>query len=76
MLTTTGTELGAERPADPLVYFCENEVVDSRSLAAEITRALALDQSRKEGAVFWGPAPPWPICGGARRCWRARRCRC
>src|SRR4051812_3328896 len=56
MLTTTGAELGADRPADPLVYFCENEVVDSRSLAAEITRALALGESQKEGSVFWGKA--------------------
>ena len=54
MLTTTGAELGAEGPADPLVYFCENEVVDSRSLAAEITRALALGESQREGGVFWG----------------------
>jgi DNA-binding NtrC family response regulator len=54
MLTTTGAELGAERPADPLVYFSENEVVDSRSLAAEITRALILGESQKEGSVFWG----------------------
>ncbi len=34
MLTTTGSDLGADRPADPLVYLCENEVVDSRSQAA------------------------------------------
>ena len=54
MLTTTSAELGADRPADPLVYFSENEVVDSRSLAAEITRALALGESQKEGGVFWG----------------------
>jgi DNA-binding NtrC family response regulator len=54
MLTTTGAELGANQPADPLVYFCENEVVDSRSLAAEITRALALGESQREGGVFWG----------------------
>src|SRR6476619_251434 len=54
MLTTTGSDLGADRPSDPLVYFCENEVVDSRSLAAEITRALALGESQKEGSVFWG----------------------
>jgi DNA-binding NtrC family response regulator len=57
MLTTTGTELGGEGPADPLVYFCENEVVDSRSLAAEITRALALGQTQKEGNIFWGKSP-------------------
>jgi two-component system nitrogen regulation response regulator GlnG len=54
MLTTTGAELGAEGPADPLVYFCENEVVDSRSLGAEITRALALGESQRDGGVFWG----------------------
>ncbi|HEY2902630.1 MAG TPA: sigma 54-interacting transcriptional regulator [Polyangia bacterium] len=54
MLTTTGAELGADRPADPLVYFSENDVVDSRSLAAEITRALALGESQKDGSVFWG----------------------
>ena len=57
MLTTTSAELGADRPADPLVYFCENEVVDSRSLAAEITRALALGESQREGGVFWGKSP-------------------
>ena len=55
MLTTTGSDLGAERPAnDPLVYLCENDVVDSRSLAAEISRALALSHSAQEGSVFWG----------------------
>ena len=57
MLTTTDAELGADRPGDPLVYFCENEVVDSRSLAAEITRALALGENQREGAVFWGRSP-------------------
>src|SRR3954471_22655460 len=57
MLTTTGSELGAERPPDPLVYLCENEVVDSRSLAAEISRALALSHSAQEGPIFWGRAP-------------------
>ena len=57
MLTTTGSDLGAERPADPLVYLCENEVVDSRSLAAEISRALALSHSAQEGPIFWGRAP-------------------
>ena len=56
MLTTTGSDLGAERPADPLVYLCENEVVDSRSLAAEISRALALHHSAQEGPIFWGRA--------------------
>src|SRR5215207_6112660 len=44
MLTTTTSDLGADRPADPLLYFCENEVVDSRSLAAEITHALSAHQ--------------------------------
>jgi two-component system nitrogen regulation response regulator GlnG len=57
MLTTTGSDLGAERPADPLVYLCENEVVDSRSLAAEISRALALHHSAQDGPIFWGRAP-------------------
>jgi DNA-binding NtrC family response regulator len=54
MLTTTSSELGADRPVDPLVYFCQNEVVDSRSLAAEISHALALHQDLQEGPVFWG----------------------
>jgi DNA-binding NtrC family response regulator len=57
MLTTTGSDLGAERPADPLVYLCENEVVDSRSLAAEISRALAVHHTGQEGGIFWGRAP-------------------
>jgi DNA-binding NtrC family response regulator len=57
MLTTTGSDLGADRPADPLVYLCENEVVDSRSLAAEISRALALHHSSWEGPIFWGRDP-------------------
>jgi two-component system nitrogen regulation response regulator GlnG len=57
MLTTTGSDLGADRPEDPLVYLCENEVVDSRSLAAEISRALALSHSVQEGPIFWGRAP-------------------
>jgi two-component system nitrogen regulation response regulator GlnG len=57
MLTTTDSDLGAERPADPLVYLCENEVVDSRSLAAEISRALALHHSVQEGPIFWGRDP-------------------
>ena len=57
MLTTTGSDLGAERPADPLVYLCENEVVDSRSLAAEISRALAVHHTGQEGGIFWGAAP-------------------
>src|SRR3954470_21013487 len=54
MLTTTASDLGAERPSDPLVYFCENEVVDSRSLAAEITHALSAHEGVQEGPVFWG----------------------
>ncbi len=54
MLTTTGSELGSERPTDPLVYFCENEVIDSRSLAAEITGALAQHDEVAQGPVFWG----------------------
>jgi DNA-binding NtrC family response regulator len=56
MLTTTGSDLGADRPADPLVYLCENEIVDSRSLAAEISRALALHHHAQEGEgrIFWG----------------------
>src|SRR3954467_6573258 len=57
MLTTTGSDLGADRPADPLVYLCENEVVDSRSLAAEISRALAVHHTGQEGGIFWGRAP-------------------
>ena len=54
MLTTTDTELGTDRPQDPLVYLCQNEVVDSRSLIAEIRRALALSHQTQEGSVFWG----------------------
>jgi DNA-binding NtrC family response regulator len=57
MLTTTTSDLGAERPSDPLVYFCENEVVDSRSLAAEITHALSAHEGVQEGPVFWGRSP-------------------
>jgi DNA-binding NtrC family response regulator len=54
MLTTTGADLGEAHPSDPLLHFCENEVVDSRSLAAEIKHALELTQAAQEGAVFWG----------------------
>lgn len=54
MLTTTGAELGAARPTDPLLHFCQNDVVDSRSLAAEINHALALSTATQEGGVFWG----------------------
>ncbi len=59
MLTTTGSDLGAARPSDPLVYLCENEIVDSRSLAAEISRALALHHHAQEGEgrIFWGRTP-------------------
>ncbi len=56
MLTTTDGDLG-ERPQDPLVRFCENEVVDSRTLAAEISRALTLQHAAQEGPVFWGRSP-------------------
>jgi DNA-binding NtrC family response regulator len=55
LLTTTEAEF--ERPRDPLIYFCENEVVDSRTLAAEITRALELQSAAQEGPVFWGKSP-------------------
>ena len=60
LLTTTAEELGKPdqrepgEAKDPLVYFCENEVVDSRTLAAEITRALELHHTAQEGPVFWG----------------------
>src|SRR4051812_32818687 len=57
MLTTTDADLG-ERPHDPLVHFCENEVVDSRTLAAEISRALAVQHAAQEGPVFWGRSRP------------------
>ena len=77
MLTTTGSDLGAERPADPLVYLCENEVVDSRSLAAEISRALALHHTAQEGGRSSGDARRrWPSCAASWTRWRARRCRC
>lgn len=54
MLTTTDVELGEHRPSDPLLYLCQNEVVDSRSLVSEIRRALRLSHESEEGAVFWG----------------------
>jgi len=54
MLTTTGADLGAARPADPLLHFCANDVLDSRSLAAEIKQALASSEAAQEGGVFWG----------------------
>ncbi len=56
MLTTTDADVG-ERPQDPLVHFCENDVVDSRTLAAEISRALKLQHEAQEGPVFWGRSP-------------------
>ncbi len=56
MLTTTDGDLG-DRPQDPLVHFCENEVVDSRTLAAEISRALTVHHEAQEGPVFWGRSP-------------------
>lgn len=54
MLTTTD---GAPGSTDPLVHFCENDIVDSRTLAAEITRALGREHAAQEGNVFWGRAP-------------------
>src|SRR5712671_6973496 len=54
LLTTTDADF--EKPQGQLVYFCENEVVDSRTLAAEITRALDLQHASQEGPVFWGRA--------------------
>ncbi len=58
MLTTTDVELGDKRPSDPLLYLCQNEVVDSRSLVAEIRRALQLSHESEEGVVFWGKSEP------------------
>ncbi|HEX2574263.1 MAG TPA: sigma 54-interacting transcriptional regulator [Polyangia bacterium] len=59
LLTTTEEELGtpAGGASDPLVYFCENEIVDSRTLASEITRALKLHHQAQEGPIFWGKSP-------------------
>ena len=56
MLTTTEGD-PVTLPQDPLVHFCENEVVDSRTLAAEISRALAMHHAAQEGPVFWGRSP-------------------
>ena len=54
MLTTTD---GAPfESTDPLVHFCENDIVDSRTLAAEISRALGKEHAAQEGDVFWGRA--------------------
>jgi len=60
MLTTTDAELlrTAGGSSDPLLYFCENEVVDSRTLAAEVTRALELHHMTQEGPIFWGRSKP------------------
>jgi two-component system nitrogen regulation response regulator GlnG len=58
LLTTTDTELQQRPAGDPLVYFCENEIVDSRTLASEITRALALHHKAQEGPIFWGQSRP------------------
>src|SRR5207302_1256436 len=43
--------------AQALGRVCENEVVDSRTLAAEIARALTLQHEAQEGPVFWGCSP-------------------
>jgi two-component system nitrogen regulation response regulator GlnG len=60
MLTTTDAELlrSSAGAQDPLLYFCENEVVDSRTLAAEVTRALELHHTTQEGPIFWGRSKP------------------
>ncbi|MBN2360910.1 MAG: sigma-54-dependent Fis family transcriptional regulator [Deltaproteobacteria bacterium] len=55
LLTTTDEVVSG--PDDPLLYFCAHEVVDSRALAAEISRALALRHAEQEGPVFWGQSP-------------------
>lgn len=65
LLTTTDTELPQRPPSDPLVYFCENEIVDSRTLAGEITRALALHHKAQEGPIFWGQSRPMAELRGA-----------
>ena len=54
LMTTSDEDLGGEAP--PGVYFCENEIVDSRTLATEITRALTLSHEAQEGEIFWGKA--------------------
>ena len=60
LLTTTDAEIlrTAGGSQDPLLYFCENEVVDSRTLAAEVTRALELHHTTQEGPIFWGRSKP------------------
>ncbi len=57
MLTTTDGVPDADASADPLVHFCENDIVDSRTLAGEIARALGAEHAAQEGNVFWGRAP-------------------
>ncbi len=61
LLTTTDEDIGrhaaGRSAADPLLYFCENEIVDSRSLAREITRALTLHHKAQEGPIFFGKSP-------------------
>ena len=57
MLTTTGADIEPSRAGDRMVHFCENEIVDSRSLAAEIRRVLATVTSTQDGPVFWGKSP-------------------
>lgn len=54
LLTTTDADLHGRAPSDPLVYLCENEIVDSRALATEVTRALELHHQAQEGGIFWG----------------------
>src|SRR4029434_1623895 len=58
MLTTTDADLGGMKLQDPLVFFCAHEIVDSRTLAAEITRALGLHHRAQEGSIFWGRSAP------------------
>ncbi len=52
LLTATGADL--PELVDPLVYLCANEVVDSRTLAGGIWRALELHHTAQEGPIFWG----------------------
>jgi DNA-binding NtrC family response regulator len=52
MLTTTDADT-----RDPLVQFCENEILDSRTLASEISRALSVQHAADEGPIFWGRSP-------------------
>ena len=56
MLTTTEGAPDAPASFDPLVHFCENDIVDSRTLAAEVARALGKEHAAQEGNVFWGRA--------------------